>query len=181
MNLIPESSPAGPATVFLSLGSNLGDRLGHLRTALLALRSAIRRLRVSPVYETAPLYVIDQPPFLNLVAQGETSLSPPALLALAKQHEAAGGRVSGPRFGPRPIDIDILFYGTLHVATPVLEIPHPRLCERRFVLAPLADLAPEHRHPVTGQTIAALLAALPCDPAAVQQISPTMTMRVWEE
>jgi 2-amino-4-hydroxy-6-hydroxymethyldihydropteridine diphosphokinase len=149
-------------TTYLSLGSNIGDREANLR-------SAIERLgvvRESPIYETEPVDYLAQRWFLNLVVELETELFPRQLLARTQKIERELGRVRGIPKGPRTIDIDILLYGSAIVKTPALEIPHPRMGERRFVLAPLADLAPELRHPVTRLTIREMLAAAP--PAAVR-------------
>lgn len=149
-------------TVYLGLGSNVGDREGHLRAALERLAAAdLRVLRVSPVYETEPLELRDQRWFLNQVAEAETSLFPRQLLARVGRIERALGRVRAVPNGPRTIDIDILLYGSAVVRTAGLEIPHPRMGARRFVLAPLADLAPELRHPVTRKTVREMLDAAP--------------------
>lgn len=151
------------ARVFVALGSNLGDRAAQLDAAIGRLSERVRIDRRSPVYETAPLYVTDQPAFLNVVVSGETELGPASLLAATQAIERALGRVRGRRFGPRAIDLDILFYGDAVVDTPDLVVPHPRIPERRFVLQPLNDIAPDWRHPVTGQTVAEMLASLPPD------------------
>jgi dihydrofolate synthase/folylpolyglutamate synthase len=148
--------------VYLSLGSNLGDRLRNLNAALDLLEGGgCRLLKVSSVYETAPLYYLKQPAFFNMAAACETSLPPGDLLALIGRVEAALRRRRLVRNGPRTIDIDILFYGGRVIAMPGLAVPHPRLAEREFVLAPLAEIAPGLRHPVTRGTAAGLLAALP--------------------
>lgn len=154
---------AGALTrVHLALGTNLGDRAGNLAEARRRLGAEVRLTRVSPVYETAPMYVTDQPAFLNMAAEGETRLSPAELLRFVKGIEAELGReAGGPRFGPRPIDIDILFYGDLVLSEPDLEIPHPRIAERAFVLCPLADIAGALVHPRLGRRIDALLAEVP--------------------
>jgi len=150
-----------PVKVYLSLGSNLGDRLHNLNAALdLLAAGGCRPLRRSSVYETAPLYYLKQPAFFNMAAACETALSPEALLALIGRAEAALKRRRLVRNGPRTIDIDILFYGGREIKTPGLAVPHPRLAEREFVLAPLAEIAPGLRHPATGKTAAAMLAAL---------------------
>ena len=126
---------------FLGLGSNLGDRRAHLRTAVAGLPDVVA---VSPVYETDPVGgPAGQPPYLNLVVELATERSPRELLELARRLESAAGRVRAERFGPRTLDVDVLLVGDLVVDEPDLVVPHPRMHERRFVLAPLADLAPE--------------------------------------
>lgn len=147
-------------TVYLSLGSNLGSREANLKRAIEMLHSEqLRVTRISPVWETAPLEVADQPWFLNVVAAAETSLSPRELLARTQEIEKALGRKPGPPKGPRKIDIDILLYGTLSVEEEGLRIPHPEMTRRRFVLEPLLEVAPELRHPVSGVPFREMLAA----------------------
>lgn len=147
--------------VWLALGSNLGDRLGNLDEALrLLARGGCRVLKKSSVYETEPLYYLKQPAFFNMAAACETRLSPAELLALIGRVEKALRRRRLLRNGPRTIDIDILFYGGRVIKEPGLLVPHPRLAEREFVLAPLAEISPRLRHPVTGRSAAALLAGL---------------------
>jgi len=135
------------ATVYLALGANLGDRERNLRDALAQIRSFVEITRVSSIYETEPWGVREQPWFLNLVCAGTTALSPVDLLRRAKRIENEMGRAEGLRFGPRPIDIDILIYDRLIELSPALTIPHPRLHERAFVLVPLAEIAPDLEHP----------------------------------
>lgn len=145
-------------TVYLSLGSNIGDREANLRQAIEKLNaSGVRVLRVSPTYETEPVDVTDQRWFFNLVVEAQTGLLPLQLLAHAARIERTMGRIRTRAKGPRIIDIDILLYGVVMIKTPALEIPHPRMQERRFVLAPLADLAPELRHPGSGKTVREML------------------------
>ncbi len=151
---------ADVTSVLLGLGSNLGRRRDHLRRAVTALAEGLEITATSPVYETAPMYVTEQPRFLNMAVGGETAMTAAALLAWLKSLEARLGRTASARFGPRAIDLDILFYGRDVVATPTLTIPHPRLAERAFVLRPLADIAPRRRHPVTGRRVDAMLADL---------------------
>ena len=151
-------------TAYLGLGSNLGERLNNLQQACGLVRvqeGVLTPVRSSPVYETAPWGVTDQPDFLNCVLEIRTSLEPASLLRWVKRTETAIGREWGPRFGPRKIDIDILFYGDRTIAEPDLQVPHPRLHERAFVLVPLADLAPGLRHLVLGKTIQELAAVAP--------------------
>ncbi|HEX5267563.1 MAG TPA: 2-amino-4-hydroxy-6-hydroxymethyldihydropteridine diphosphokinase [Acidimicrobiales bacterium] len=131
---------------FLGLGSNLGDRWSHLRGALAALREADRVVAVSTVYETGPVGGReDQGPYLNAVVELDTRRSPRELLELARSLEQAAGRVRPPgeRWGPRTLDVDVLLVGNLEVDEPDLVVPHPRMWERRFVLTPLSDLAPD--------------------------------------
>jgi 2-amino-4-hydroxy-6-hydroxymethyldihydropteridine diphosphokinase len=146
--------------VYLALGSNLGNRFANLRDAIAALPPAVMMLEQSPVYVTQPWGVVDQPPFLNLVLKGKTRLSPLALLTYLKALEKKLGRLPAVRYGPRKIDIDILFYADLILDTSGLTLPHPGLHERAFVLVPLADLAPDLVHPVFGKTVRQLLAGV---------------------
>jgi 2-amino-4-hydroxy-6-hydroxymethyldihydropteridine diphosphokinase len=147
--------------VAFALGSNLGNRLEFLRKAVAALASCVEIESVSPVYETAPAYVKDQPVFLNAAVIGKTKLEPLALLWSVKNIENELGRTPTFRYGPRIVDIDILFYADRIIDLPELTVPHPRLAERDFVLRPLSDIAAELRHPKTGQTVAGMLALLP--------------------
>jgi 2-amino-4-hydroxy-6-hydroxymethyldihydropteridine diphosphokinase len=143
-------------TAYLGLGSNLGDRQANLDRALDLLSQRLRLEKVSSIYDSEPVGNVEQPRFLNLVCEVSTHLTPQGLLALAKGIESKMGRV-GPTGSPRPIDIDILFYGDQVIETPELVIPHPRLIERAFVLVPLVEIAPNLVHPVSGKTIKKLL------------------------
>ena len=147
--------------VYLGLGSNLGNRSQMLENAIHAMASPhllVRRL--SPVYETEPMDVPHQPWFLNMVVEAETDCFPLQLLRWTSQVEQHLGRRRLTPKGPRAIDIDILLFGNSIVRLPSLEIPHPRFRQRRFVLAPLADLDPDLRDPVTRKTMRELLADL---------------------
>jgi len=149
-------------TAYLSLGSNMGDRKQHLDTALAKLAAPdLRVTRVSSIYETEPVGLTAQRWFLNLAAEIETDLFPMQLLSRVNKIERELGRVRTVRNGPRTLDIDILLYGKAVVRSVKLEIPHPRMAERRFVLAPLAELVPDLRHPVTNQTMRAMLGSAP--------------------
>jgi len=130
---------------YLGLGSNLGDRLAHLQRALagLAATDAVRVVAVSRVYETEPVGGPSQDDFLNAVVSIDTTLSPRELLDVAMAVEQLADRVRAERWGPRTLDVDVLLYGDEAVQEPDLEIPHPRMHERAFVLAPLHDVAPE--------------------------------------
>lgn len=147
--------------VYLSLGANLGDREAHLDEALRRLeQEGVRLLRRSSIYETEPQDFASQRWFLNLVAEVETVLFPRQLLRLALKIERQMGRKRLVPKGPRAIDIDLLLYGSSVIESSDLTIPHPRLTERRFVLEPLVELAPQLRHPVTRQSMAELLAGV---------------------
>ena len=148
-------------TVYLSLGSNVGDRQRHLDAALELLRAAgVDIVRVSRVYETEPQDLRAQPWFLNLVAEAQTRLFPLQLLRATQRVERKLGRKRVVEKGPRTIDIDILLFGGFVVDTEELQIPHPRMAARRFVLEPLAELAPDLRHPLTRQSVQEMLAGV---------------------
>jgi GTP cyclohydrolase-4 len=147
-------------TVFLGLGSNLGDRQNNLVQALHLLRQEMIIDRVSSCYETLPVGYTQQPNFINIVCQAVTDLAPEALLRFVKGVEQRMGRLATFRYGPRLIDVDILLYDDLVMSTPGLTIPHPHMAERAFVMVPLAEIAPSAYHPVMARTAAELLASL---------------------
>lgn len=155
-------STAGWETAFVSLGSNLGERAAHLRAAVVALEATpgVRDLARSPVFETAPVGPPGQGPYLNAVVRFETRLDPRALLDRLLAIETSRGRVRSGVNEARTLDLDLLFHGEACVDEPGLRVPHPRLHERAFVLAPLRALAPGWRHPELGDTVLALAARL---------------------
>jgi 2-amino-4-hydroxy-6-hydroxymethyldihydropteridine diphosphokinase len=146
---------------FLALGSNIENRKQHIETAINLLRAQVHDIVVAPLYETKPRYFEDQQNFLNTVLRGFTDLEHRELLQFTKAVQQEVGRVERFRNGPREIDIDILMYDHIVYRDEDLEIPHPRLQERDFVLQPFADIDPDFPHPVLKKTIRALLDALP--------------------
>lgn len=171
----------GPAVLALALGGNVpGNLPGQadggpspveqtLAWALRRLAASLGPLRVASLYRTAPVSPVPQPDFLNTAALARTALPPEELLALAKALEREAGRRPGVRFGPRPLDVDLLLYGDLQMEGPELTLPHPRMRERRFVLAPLAEIAPDLPVPPDGARVADLLARLG-EEAAVERV-----------
>ncbi len=166
------SKPVATHVVYLALGSNLGDRRGNLATALQRLREVVEISTVSSIYETEPVGYLDQPRFFNIVCRGKTTLSPAELLKYIKAIEVAIGRQPTFRNGPRPIDIDIIFYDDLRVEQEDLIIPHARMAERAFVLAPLAEIAPDVVDPVNGKSAQELLEAVSQD--GVKKLAPDL-------
>jgi 2-amino-4-hydroxy-6-hydroxymethyldihydropteridine diphosphokinase len=136
--------------VVVALGSNVGDSLGFLRQATSELANLLTDLKSSPIYRTVPMYVEDQPAYLNAAVSGETSLGPLALLAALKGLEERIGRLTRTRYGPREIDLDLVAYGALSYRGPRLQVPHPKTPERRFVLLPMSDLEPDRQLPGFG-------------------------------
>ncbi len=163
-------------TIYLGLGTNLGDRAANLQAAIARLAEKLVITAVSPLYQTAPWGVADQPDFLNLCLAAETELSPGELLTFVKALEVELGREPAGRWGPRLIDIDLLFYANQIVKTEKLNIPHPQLAERAFVLRPLADIAPDFVHPVLGETIAALNANVEAEGIRPYAPAPTLAL-----
>ncbi len=153
----PELQKRTDLIVYLGLGTNLGDRLANLKHAADALPPQVSLLRASSIYETEPWGYRDQPAFLNQVLEARTDLPPEALLRHLKRIERKLGRRPTFRYGPRLVDLDILFYGDLVINLLGLLIPHPQLADRAFVLVPLAELAPTLRHPISGLTIQEML------------------------
>ena len=152
--------------VFVGVGSNLGDREFLIRKAVEAMRDLPRTLvvRVSSLYDTDPVGEVDQPAFLNAAVWLETTLEPRELLWQLLLIEKRMGRVRSQRWGPRPIDLDLLFYGEETVDEPDLKIPHPEAHRRAFVLLPLVELDPDFVHPSTGESIRKLIKKLPPNP-----------------
>ena len=153
-----------PIKIYLGLGSNMGDRHHNLERALQLLSHKIKLVLVSPIYDTAPVGNTRQKRFLNLVCEAATTLNPTDLLFFIKEIEAGMGRQPGPLNSPRPIDIDILFYGDRIVNMPELTIPHPRIAGRAFVLVPLNDIAPDFVHPATRKKVNQMLRTLQINP-----------------
>lgn len=147
-------------TVFLGLGSNIGNKKQNIKNAVTVLKKYISDIQIAKLYETKPMYYEDQDSFINTVIKGKTLLSPEKLLAFIKSAESSLGRQKRFRNGPREIDIDILFYDLLIHESTELVIPHPGISEREFVLQPFSDLDPGFVHPVLQKTIKQLLTTI---------------------
>jgi 2-amino-4-hydroxy-6-hydroxymethyldihydropteridine diphosphokinase len=154
--------------VILALGGNIGDRSENLEQAIRLLALHVEEMERSPIYESAPKYLVEQPMFLNMVVRCQVSLAAVDLLRVMKNIERDLGRTAGVRNGPRPIDLDIIYYGDAVIETPALTVPHPRLYERGFVLQPLADIDPDRCDPLSGARVIDMLAALPDDTGLVR-------------
>lgn len=171
-----------PSAAYIGLGSNLGDRVANLRRALERMDGLpkTRVLRTSSVYRTEPVGKPDQPEFLNMAAEVETGLEPRELLKALFGIEKELGRARGERWGPRTMDLDILHFGGRMLKEPDLEIPHPRAHQRAFVLAPLAELAPDLADPATGVTVKEMLEKLDQQGQGVEKAGNLLTDRAEE-
>jgi 2-amino-4-hydroxy-6-hydroxymethyldihydropteridine diphosphokinase len=148
-------------TAYIGIGSNLGSREKNCKDAISFLvKNGIAIIKLSSMIETEPWGVTDQPKFINMAVEAETGLEPEELLKVLKKTELKTGRSPGTRWGPRVIDLDILFYDDLVIRTAHLEIPHPGIKDREFVLKPLAEIAPEKVHPVLQKSVRMLLEEL---------------------
>jgi 2-amino-4-hydroxy-6-hydroxymethyldihydropteridine diphosphokinase len=159
-------------TIYLSIGSNVGDREKNLNAAIAALAwMSVRVRQVSSIYETEPVDLLEQPWFFNCVVEGETEVPPLELLRALRRIETRMGNRKLVVKGPRLIDLDLLLYGQETMDTPELQIPHPRIPLRRFVLVPLAEIAPRMRHPSWSGTVEELLAGTE-DRSVVRRLDP---------
>jgi 2-amino-4-hydroxy-6-hydroxymethyldihydropteridine diphosphokinase len=160
-------------TTYLSLGSNIGDRDANLRAAIASLhRDNLHIKQVSSFYETEPVDYLDQTWFLNCVVEAETQLEAPALLRVLQSIESQMGSKKEFARGPRKIDLDILLHGQETIDTSALQIPHPRMLQRRFVLVPLAEIAPNLQHPTWSAKVADLLTQTPDKSQVRRAINP---------
>jgi len=170
-----DAVPIFPVPVAIALGSNLGARLANLRRAVGALSSRVEVRKCSAVYESEPMYVESQPPFLNACCVGETGLTARGLLRMLQELEREAGRVGGGcRFGPRELDLDLLLYGDSVIREEGLWVPHPGMPERPFVLWPLAEIAGDWLHPETGRPITLMAERLPRD--TLRLFAPPVTL-----
>lgn len=166
----PDGEPT-PSPIVLGFGSNLGDRMARLATAVRGLRgSGLELDAVSSVYETPPVGFLEQPFFLNLVLSGRSRLSPPALLQVCHRLEADAGRRRSFRNAPRPLDVDVLFLGDRILRLPALQVPHPRWKERSFVVRPLQEILPHLRDPETGWRVEEVARRWPARPEEVRRV-----------
>ncbi|MBK9709955.1 MAG: 2-amino-4-hydroxy-6-hydroxymethyldihydropteridine diphosphokinase [Kouleothrix sp.] len=145
------------STVYIGLGSNLGDRVANLRLAVQRLSAIVKIEKASQLYVAAPLGYVRDDAFVNAVIKASTTMKPMELLEMMQAIEIAMGRRSGVQYGPRPIDLDLLFYDAIQIETRKLTVPHPRIPQRAFVLKPLAEIAPNLMHPVLYYTVSQLL------------------------
>jgi 2-amino-4-hydroxy-6-hydroxymethyldihydropteridine diphosphokinase len=159
-------------TAYVGLGSNLGDRCGILREAVERIRGldGVEHVRPSHLYETRPWGLVDQPDFINAVAEIATDLTPHRLLEALQEIERVSGREQGVKWGPRILDLDLLDCGGEVIDEPSLSLPHPRIAERAFVLVPLCEIAPGWHDPLTGRTSVEMLEALDPDPEEVRLV-----------
>ncbi len=161
---------AGFVEAYLGFGSNLGDREENIRRAVERLSESVCGIQTSSLYETEPWGYLDQPKFLNMVCRCLTRLEPAELLSICEELETLAGREPSFKYGPRVLDVDILAYGDVVVETGSLTVPHGMLHERAFVLAPLAEIAPQWRHPILNKTASELL----------EQVDGTEGVRFWK-
>jgi 2-amino-4-hydroxy-6-hydroxymethyldihydropteridine diphosphokinase len=176
------NDPASPVTrCLIALGSNLGDRLDNVRAGVAGLEAAgIEVFAVSPLYETAPVGGPEnQGPYLNAALVADTTLDAADVLALLHRLEAARERQRVVHWGPRTLDLDLLVYGDLVSDAVTLEVPHPRMHERRFVMVPVCDIAPDLVHPRLGRTMRDLLADLPVEPGDLTRLTDTWHTDTW--
>lgn len=164
------------ARCLIALGSNLGDRLANLQAGLREIADAdgVDVVAVSPIYETAPVGGPDgQGPYLNAALAADVAIDAESLLGMLHRIEEGRERSRDVYWGPRTLDLDLLVHGSLVVDTPTLQVPHPRMHERRFVMVPVCDIAPDLVHPTLGRTMRDLLADLPPDPGELTRFSDT--------